>query len=69
MAADLSSADLRRLADALDVMAKMSADTGVTITAYSDTQITINDHVIRIQWREADGDEPGRYLAEWPDGT
>ena len=68
MSADLSSADLRRLADALDAMAKMSADTGVTITAYSDTQITINDHVVRISWHKPDGDEPGHYLAEWPEG-
>lgn len=67
MAADFSSADLRRLADALDAMAAMSTDTGVTITAYSDTQITINDHVIRISWHETDGDQLGHYLAEWPD--
>jgi hypothetical protein len=67
MAAHFSSADLRRLADALDAMAQMSADTGVTITAYSDTQITINDHVIRIEWHGPDGDEPGHYLAEWSD--
>jgi hypothetical protein len=67
MAADMSSADLRRLADALDAMAAMSAETGVTITAYSDTQITINDHVVRVSWHEPDGDKPGHYLAEWPD--
>jgi hypothetical protein len=67
MASTFSSADLRRLADALDAMAEMSAKTGVTVTAYSDTQITINDHVIRIEWREAEGDQPGYYLAEWSD--
>lgn len=67
MATDLSAADLRRLADALDAMATMSTDTGVTITAYGDTHITINDHVVRISWHEADGDTPGHYLAEWPD--
>lgn len=67
MAANLSSADLRRLADALDAMTAMSADTGVTVTSYSDTQITINDHVIRVDWRESDGGQPGHYLAEWPD--
>ncbi|MFF0736889.1 hypothetical protein ACFYVK_35410 [Streptomyces chartreusis] len=68
MATDMSSTDLRHLADALDAMAKMSADTGVTITAYSDTQITINNHVVRISWHEDDGGKPGHYLAEWPDG-
>ncbi|MEV0220908.1 hypothetical protein [Streptomyces sp. NPDC050704] len=68
MAANFTSADLRRLADALDAMAAMSNDTGVTVTAYSDTQITANDHVIRIYWREADGEQPGHYLAEWPEG-
>lgn len=67
MAARFTSSDLRRLADALDAMASMSNDTGVTITAYSDTQITANDHVIRIEWRQQDGDVPGHYLAEWPD--
>lgn len=67
MATDLSSADLRRLADALDALAKMSAETGVTVTAYSDTQITINDQVVRISWHEPEGDQPGHYLAEWPD--
>jgi hypothetical protein len=67
MAADLTASDLRRLADALDDMTKMSADTGVTITAYSGTQITMNDQVIRIRWIGPDGDKPGHYLAEWPD--
>ncbi|MGW0586084.1 hypothetical protein ACWD25_61920 [Streptomyces sp. NPDC002920] len=46
----------------------MSNETNVTITAYSDTQITANDHVIRIRWRAADGDESGHYTAEWPEG-
>lgn len=68
MSANFASGDLRRLADALDAMAAMSTETGVTITAYSDTQITVNGHVIRICWRAADGDEPGHYLAEWPEG-
>lgn len=68
MSADFTAGDLRRLADALDAMAAMSTETGVTVTAYSDTQITINGHVIRISWQEADGDEPGHYLAEWPEG-
>ncbi|MFJ2717423.1 hypothetical protein [Streptomyces sp. NPDC087437] len=67
MAANMSSADLRQLADALDAMAEMSNTTGVTITSYSDTQITIDDHVIRVHWHQADGDQPGRYTAEWPD--
>lgn len=68
MSTNFTSNDLRRLADALDSMAAMSNDTGVTITAYSDTQITANDHVIRVSWLEADGDEPGHYIAEWPEG-
>lgn len=68
MSANFTSGDLRRLADALDAMAEMSTATGVTVTAYSDTQITINDHVIRISWQEADGEQSGRYLAEWPEG-
>jgi hypothetical protein len=73
---DFAAADLRRLADALDAMAAMSNETGVTITAYSDTQITANGHVIRIAWQEAVGnepgfapDKPGHYIAEWPEGT
>ena len=69
MVARFTSVDLRQLADALDAMAQMSNDTGVTITAYSDTQITANDHVIRIEWRQPEGDAPGQYLAEWPDDT
>ncbi|MEV6124394.1 hypothetical protein AB0M23_28455 [Streptomyces sp. NPDC052077] len=68
MAATISSTGLRRLADALDAMAEMSVQTGVTITAYSDTQITIDNHIVRIQWIEPDGDDPGHYTAEWPDG-
>lgn len=68
MSANFTSGDLRRLADALDAMAAMSAETGVTVTAYSDAQITVNDHVIRIFWREAAGEEPGQYLVEWPEG-
>lgn len=61
--ANFSSHDLRRLADALDAMGAMSKETGVTITSYSDTQITANDHVIRVTLSDA-----GSYLAEWPEG-
>lgn len=67
MSADLTASDLRRLADALDALAAMSAQTGVTVQSYTEDEVTINDHIIRIRWREADGDEPGHYLAEWPD--
>ncbi|MEU6490380.1 hypothetical protein ABZ890_08300 [Streptomyces sp. NPDC046984] len=54
--------DLRRLASAMDAMDAMSIATGVTITSYSDTQITIDGHVIRVVWHES----TGSYLAEWP---
>lgn len=76
MSTDFTATELRKLADAMDAMAALSNETGVTITAYSDTQITANGHVIRIAWKEAAGEEPGfapdkpgHYVAEWPDGS
>lgn len=69
MSANFSSDELRRLAAALDAMADMTRETGVAITSYDDSRITINDHIIRIPWQEPSGDEPGRYVAEWPEIT
>lgn len=65
MAADFTAADLRRLADMLDALTEASARTGVTVTSYTDDNVTVNDHVIRLDWKDAE--QPGHYTVEWPD--
>lgn len=65
MAADFTAADLRRLADMLDALTEASTRTGVTVTSYTDDNVTVNDHVIRLDWK--DGEQPGHYTVEWPD--
>lgn len=65
MSADFTASDLRRLADSLDDLAKMTSTTRVTVSAYTGSYLEANDHQIRIAWDQ----EKSLYTAEWPDST
>lgn len=79
MAALFTAADLRALADALDALTETTGKTRVTLGGYNHGEITLQDHVIRVQWRDPD-DLPdhatykdaaeaarGAYTVEFPD--
>lgn len=66
--AKFTSQDLRSLADMLDALGEATRDTGVAVTSYSGEHVTLNDHMIVLIWEGPDGDAPGRYLVDYPDG-
>lgn len=62
-----SAQDLRALADMLDSLTEATARTGVTVSSYGGEHLTLNGHVIRLDWEPPNGEKTGRYLVDYPD--
>jgi hypothetical protein len=72
MSVTMSANDLRKLADALDQMAKTTRETSVQVGGYGGQYVTAKDHELRIEWvdtKSTSDSGPGHYVVEIPDGS
>lgn len=69
MSADLNADDLRALADALDRLTALQAETGVQVGSYGTASLTVQDEPLRLVWQQADTASGGRYAVEINSGS
>ena len=70
---EMSSQDLRALADALDGLAEITERTGVSVNGYGDDMLSCGGLMVRLRWLPAPDEDdtgetpkakPGRYVID-----